>query len=179
MQIEPRIALLEDILAPYRAQLGADFEGYHNHVCRVVHFCLALRDCTPAERERVVIAGCFHDIGIWTEGTLDYLPPSHAEAVAWLRTEGREQEAEEVTLMIDLHHRLRAVKDARYPLVEVFRRADLVDVSLGLVTFGLPRAYVRAVQAQFPDAGFHRRLAQLGGQWFRAHPFRVPPFMKW
>ena len=81
--------------------------------------------------------------------------------------------------MVDMHHKLRSVRGSRYPLVEVFRQGDLVDFSLGLVRFGLPRATVRSVKAQFPNAGFHKGLLQLAGGWFAKHPISPPPFMKW
>ena len=81
--------------------------------------------------------------------------------------------------MIDMHHKLRKYQDDRYPLVEVFRRGDLVDFSLGVVKWGLPKSYIQSVKDQFPNAGFHKRLAQLAGGWFVRHPLSPPPFMKW
>jgi hypothetical protein len=81
--------------------------------------------------------------------------------------------------MIDEHHKLRRFKDDRFPLVEVLRRADLVDVSLGLRRFGLARAYVRSVRRTFPNAGLHKRLVRLAGQGLRRRPLRPLPFYKW
>ncbi|MBL6749123.1 MAG: hypothetical protein ISP90_01310 [Nevskia sp.] len=179
MTIEPRIDLLEDILGRWKQALGDDFLAYRNHVYRMVHFCFALHGGDAQAREKIVIAGCFHDLGIWSDGTIDYLPPSAARARDYLLQHGREAWIEEVGLMIDLHHKLRGYHDMRYPLVEVFRRADLVDVSLGMVKFGLPRAYIHSVKRQFPNAGFHKRLVQLAGGWLRKHPLSPPPFLKW
>jgi hypothetical protein len=179
MAIEASIPLLEDILGKWKKELGDDYAAYRNHVYRMLHFCFALRECGEEERRKLVIAGCFHDLGIWSDGTVDYLPPSVLRAGEYLKANGLEAWSEEVGLMIDMHHKLRQYRDARYPLVEVFRKADLVDVSLGLVKFGVPAAYVKEVKAQFPNAGFHQRLKQLASQWFAKHPLSPPPFLKW
>ena len=64
--------------------------------------------------------------------------------------------------MIDEHHKLRRYADDRYPLVEVFRRGDLADFSLGLLKSGLPGGFVKDVKAAFPNAGLpqiHHRAA--------------------
>jgi len=179
MPIENPIPLLEDILAPWRERVGADFTGYKNHVCRVVNFCFALRDCSEEERRKLIIAGAFHDLGIWSAGTVDYLPPSIELAMVYLRENGLGAWSQEIALIIDLHHKLRAYRDANFPLVEVFRKADLADFSLGFVKGGVAAATVRDVKAAFPNAGFHKRLMQLAGGWFAKHPVSPPPFMKW
>jgi hypothetical protein len=179
MAIEASIPLLEEILGKWKKELGEDYTAYRNHVYRMLHFCFALRECGEEERRKLVIAGCFHDLGIWSDGTVDYLPPSVLRAGEYLKANGLEAWSKEVGLMIDMHHKLRQYRDARYPLVEVFRKADLVDVSLGLVKFGVPAAYVKEVKAQFPNAGFHQRLKQLASGWFAKHPLSPPPFLKW
>ncbi len=86
---------------------------------------------------------------------------------------------EEIALIIDQHHKVRPYRDARFPLIEVFRKADLADFSLGLVRGDVPGATVSAVKATFPNAGFHKRLTQLAGGWFAKHPISPPPFLKW
>ena len=179
MAIEASIPLVEDILGQWKQQLGDDYTAYKNHVYRMLHFCFALRECGEEERRKLVIAGCFQDLGIWSDGTVDYLPPSIVRAREYLKANGLEAWSEEIELMIDMHHKLRQFQDARFPLAEVFRKADLVDVSLGLVKFGLPASTVNSVKAQFPNAGFHKRLLQLAGGWFAKHPVSPPPFLKW
>ena len=80
MEMESHLPLLDEILATWQPVIGADYPGYSNHVYRMVLFCFALRDCTDDERRKVIIAGCFHDLGIWSDRTVDYLPPSVARA---------------------------------------------------------------------------------------------------
>ncbi|MCK9283157.1 MAG: hypothetical protein M0P39_02625 [Rhodocyclaceae bacterium] len=179
MAIEENIPLLEEILGGWKAALGEDYLGYRNHVYRMVHFCLALRVCGAEEKQKILVAAAFHDLGIWSDHTVDYLPPSIALAKAYLLEHDLASWSEEIALMIDEHHKLRPSRNPRYPLVEVFRRGDLVDFSLGTVKWGLPGAYVARVKATFPNAGFHKRLLQLAGSWFAEHPLSPPPFVKW
>lgn len=176
--IEPQIALVEEIFAPWQVTLGADYLGYKNHVYRVIHFCFALHPCDVTARQKIIIAACFHDIGIWTHHTVDYLPPSIESATKYLQQYQLDAWITEIILMIDMHHKLRRYSEQN-SLVEVFRKGDLVDFSLGWVTAGVSKAYIRQVKAQFPNAGFHRRLLQLAKQWFISHPLQLPPFMKW
>lgn len=180
MKILSRIPLLEEILAKYQQTIGDDFIPYRNHVCRVVNFCFQLKkDMDDEQKEKVIIAGVFHDLGIWTEDTLDYLPPSVSMANAYLQRRNLLNWTVEIELMINLHHKLSKYADDANPLVEVFRRADLVDLSLGMVKFGLSPDIIANIKAMFPNAGFHKRLTQLAAREFYRHPFRPLPFLKW
>lgn len=179
MIVEDRIELLEEILGQWKRTIGNDYPGYRNHVYRMIHFCFALRPCGDEDRRKIIIAACFHDMGIWANGTVDYLPPSIALAKEYLKDNDLEQWTEEIELMIDQHHKFRKVCDERFPLVEVFRQGDLVDFSLGVAKFGLGRLFVRNVKNRFPNAGFHKKLMRLAGGWFLKHPLTPPPFMKW
>jgi hypothetical protein len=177
--LEERLPLLDEILEAWSEPLGDDYEAYRNHVYRVVNFCFALHQPSSAERSKIVIAGCFHDLGIWTGGTFDYLPTSVALAKAYLGANGRDDWIPDVELMIGLHHKLRTFRDGRFPLVEPFRRADLADFSLGLLRNGVPKAFYRKATSVFPNAGFHKRLVQLELGWLARHPLRPLPVVKW
>ena len=182
LSVYPTLPLVEDILSPWRERIGVDYEGYKNHVYRMLHCCFALAPCSEQDRHKLMIAACHHDIGLWSDHTVDYLPPSIREAVQYLQAHHLGHWQEEVTLLIDLHHKLRGVKGAvaeKYPLVEVFRRADLADFSLGLVLGGVPREFMGRLKRQFPNAGFHKMLVKAAAGWFLKHPLSPPPFMKW
>lgn len=180
MKIDTHIALLEEILAEYKDVMGDDFLPYRNHVYRVIHFCFLLKkDLKGAQKEKVIIAACFHDLGIWTDDTLDYLPPSVLLAKSYLKQRNRTKWSAEISLMIDLHHKLRPVDGDKPSLVEVFRRADLIDVSFGKVKFGLPKEDIKNVRTAFPNSGFHKRLTQLAFRELFRHPLKPAPFLKW
>ena len=179
MIIEKELPLLDEILSEWKETIGADFLGYRNHVYRMVNFCLALKECSAVEREKIIIAGAFHDIGIWIEDTVDYIPPSIPPAVAYLKRRNLEEWSDEIQLMISEHHKLREYHHDAYPLVEVFRRGDLVDFSFGFYKFGLPKRYIKSVKEDFPNSGFHQSLGKRAGKWFLSNPLNPSPMMKW
>ncbi|ULA68269.1 MAG: hypothetical protein LZF62_340019 [Nitrospira sp.] len=177
--IETTHEQIETILAKWARVIGEDYLGYKGHVYRMFNFCLALHPCTEEEKTKLSIAACFHDIGLWSNHTLDYIPPSLSNAALYLSDSGRQEWSEEIALMIDMHHKVRAYTDRRYPLVEVFRKSDLIDVSLGLFSCGIARSYITGVKKHFPNHGFHRFLLETGGSWLLKHPFDPAPFMRW
>lgn len=177
--IVEHISLLEDILGEWKNRIGGDYAGYRNHVYRMVNFCFAQRDLTNEERDKIIIAGCFHDLGIWSADTFDYLPPSVLLAEEYLRKNHLEQWILEIGLMIEQHHKISKYEDERNQLVEVFRKGDLVDFSLGLVKCGLPRTVIKRVKKQFPNAGFHKCLARVSSRWIFKHPLNPVPVLKW
>lgn len=179
MELPANLGRIDTLLNPWRPAIGAAFEGYRNHVVRMACFCQLLEPCDAIEQQKIEIAACFHDIGIWTAGTMDYLPPSAALAREYLDANGLQGWSDEITRMILTHHRLRPAPEDASALVELFRRGDLVDFSLGLVKFGLPAAVVTSVKAGCPNAGFHRNLCRLEFGWLLRHPLDPVPMMKW
>jgi hypothetical protein len=175
--IMPELPGLEAMLPHWREALGADYTAYRNHLYRMLHFFRGFNGAGGEAEACAVVAACFHDLGIWTDHTFDYIEPSAALAQAWLTEHDHQDWARQVLPMVREHHKLSPYRqDAA---VEAFRRADLVDVSLGLVRFGLPAGYVDEVRRTFPNAGFHRRLLQLGGRRLLSHPWSPMPMMKW
>lgn len=179
MKINKTIPLLDSILLEWKPIIAHDYDGYRNHVYRMVHFCFYLKTCSQEEQEKIIIAAAFHDIGLWHAGTLDYIPPSITPAMQYLRKNDLEDWSVEVALMISEHHKLRPYQNTLYPLVEVFRKADLVDFSLGIIKCGVDKGVVLELQNAFPNCGFHRGLAEKAAKWFVAHPFNPVPMMKW
>ncbi|WP_256591068.1 MULTISPECIES: hypothetical protein [unclassified Pseudomonas] len=69
--------ITDEILTSFALAVGTDLQGYRNHIYRVLNFYCALSG-TEQPGEAVQIAAAFHDLGIWTDNTLDYLPPRFA-----------------------------------------------------------------------------------------------------
>ena len=178
MQIEMKFPLVDEILAPWRWRLGKDYDGYRNHVIRMLNFCISLHPLSDEARQKLLIAGAFHDLGIWSDDTVDYLGPSVALAQKYLREQGLEAWSDEIGDIINFHHKLTAY-DGAFELAEVFRQGDLVDFSKGMVKFGLTREYIGRVKSIIPNAGFHKRLLQLSLRQLSRHPLNPLPMMKW
>jgi hypothetical protein len=157
--------MAEDILESHRQRAHGDdagFDAYKAHVYRVVNFARALTPHEPDRDDKLAIAAAFHDVAAFD--TLDYLVPSIEAQDAWLQRTGRAAWSDELALVVAQHHRLSGygATRAHAPLVEGFRRADLVDVSQGLIRFGLPSSYVREVRAAFDANVFFRRVIPAG-----------------
>jgi hypothetical protein len=179
MKIEENIPLLESILGDRKEVIGGDFDPYKNHVYRVLNFCFAFHECASHDKEKLIIAGCFHDLGMWPGGVVDYLAPSVELVKSYLKETGREEWSPEIESMIDLHHKITTVKDCAYPLVEVFRKGDWVDASMGMRRFGLPKDAVLKVQDAFPNLGFHKNLLRLAAKELFTYRRNPLPMMKW
>jgi hypothetical protein len=179
MKVETQINLLEEIFSEWKGVIGSEYEGYKNHVYRMINFCFMLRLCSDEEKKKIIIAGAFHDIGIWINDTVDYIPPSIPPMISYLKENDLVSWTDEIKLMITEHHKITEYKNEQYYLVELFRKADLVDFSFGLVKFGLSKAVIENVRSQIPNAGFHKNLGKRAWFWFLKHPFNSVPMMKW
>ncbi len=178
------IAALDGVLRAHAAELGGDFTAYRNHTYRVVNLCAALSSessessADSGRIEKMAVAAAFHDLGIWTDGTFDYLRPSIRLASAHLAQSGRTEWEPEITAMILEHHKISAWRGNPDWLVEPFRRADWVDVTRGLRRFGLPRRLLGEIFSTWPSAGFHKRLVQLELKRLRTHPWNPLPMVR-
>src|SRR4249919_3549089 len=154
-----RIPTIDEVLNEHASALGNDFVGYRNHVYRIVNLCVAF--VGRSELEKIAVAAVFHDLGIWTNSTFDYIAPSIALAHDYLIARARENWIPEIEGMIADHHKITRSTAARDSLVGAFRPADWIDVTRGLRRFGIPRPFVAYLFATWPDAGFHWRLLTL------------------
>jgi hypothetical protein len=169
---------IESLLKPYASKLGKDFDGYRNHLYRVINFCHLFKEFTQTEKEQLEIAAVFHDLAIWTDKTANYVEASEELAHNYLNAIDFSEWSESVCRIIRNHQKLTRC-DKELTLAEVFRRADWVDVTLGVRNFGLTRHQIKEIQQQFPDQGFHPLLAKVIRQHAIQHPFNPLPMFKW
>ena len=172
------IRTLDQVLATYTRQLGSDFVGYRNHTYRVVNLCVVLAPTARDQTEKIAIAAAFHDLGIWTEGTFDYLEPSVRLARDYLDCTDQRAWIPEVERMIREHHKVTASRADHAWLVEPFRKADWIDLSRGMLTFGMSPQHLGPILSAWPSAGFHRRLVQLSLKRLRTNPLAPLPMMR-
>ena len=168
---------VDEIIDAQEAFLDVSLAGYRNHVHRMINFCLAFGDLSADEEEKIVLAGCFHDIGIWSAKTFDYLPPSIDAAVDHMKKTARSEWCGHISQMIGEHHKLRRFRAD--PLTETFRKGDLVDFSLGIIKFGLDASFVKDIRSAFPNLGFHSGLVRLAARWICRHPLDPIPVLRW
>lgn len=171
-------ARLDALFEHWGEALGADYEAYHGHVYRVFNLAFSMLGNETDGEDKLAIACVFHDLGIWTHKTFDYLGPSEAMAADYLNQQGLKDWTQPVTLAIDHHHKLRPYEGPHATLVEALRRADLADLSFGLIRGGIDEGLAQKTREAFPNAGFHKRLLQLGFSWMLRHPLNPLPMMK-
>ena len=179
MQVTREFPLVDEILGGYRDVIKDDYAGYRNHVTRMLNFCHALNpNLTEQESKKLQIAAAFHDIALWTHNRVDYLVPSYQECQQWLEDNDLGDWQYELQIIIDMHHLVTRYKGPHAELAELFRKADLVDFSMGLVRHGISGDVIKAVKHALPNAGFHRTLMRFTWQQLKRKPFKPMPMMR-
>ena len=173
--------LVEEILDAHANRAGDDdagWAGYRGHVYRVLNFARSLVPDPGGDRDdKLAIAAAFHDLEAFD--SLDYLAPSIRAQDAWLAQTGREAWSDELAVIVAEHHRMTPYKGTHARLADAFRKADLADVSQGLIHPGIPRAYVREVRRAFDVGPFFTRLVPMAvARRLRSHPLDPMPHMR-
>jgi hypothetical protein len=172
--------LVEEILDSHREHAAGDERGwasYRGHVYRVFNLARAVVPDSDDRDDKLAIAAAFHDIDVFS--SLNYLGPSIHTMDAWLRRTGRDAWAEELAVIVAKHHHLTPYKGRHATLAEAFRRADLNDLSQGLIRSRLPRQQVRAVR-QSIDVGvfFTRTVPHAIVRHLIRHPLDPLPIVR-
>jgi len=178
MRIRDRHPTIDGVLEAWHERLESAALPYRNHVYRVFNLTIAFIPENEEREDLIAVASVFHDLGIWTHGTLDYLPPSARLAADHLAEDERRSWVRPVQLMIMNHHKLLPYRGEAEPLVESFRKADLCDLTKGLFGFGLDARFVSALNEQFPDEGFRVQVTRMVLGWAGRHPTRPFPMMR-
>lgn len=167
----------DQLFERYAAVFGDELPTYRGHVHRVIGLVGLQHDVPEAVANALGLAAFFHDAAIWFDGTWDYLPPSVIRASAELDVADK-QHAPLVEALISEHHRIRRARSDD-PLVEAFRRADLTDVSGGLIAAPrVARRQYRALVDEFPSRGFRPMLLKAFGRGLREAPLHPAPMMR-
>ena len=171
------VALIHSILSVYKNELGDSYASYGNHASRVYNYAVLLCYANEQEQKQLAIATAFHDLGIWTANTFDYLEPSVVLAKEYLLQNGLVEWNHCVEEIITQHHKLNTYK--HNVLAECFRQADLIDLSFGLFKFGISNKQLTEIQKQFPSLEFHRFILKEMVKNMIKHPFNPLPIVKW
>lgn len=123
------------------------------------------------DAEILTIASILHDIGLYPSVSQGGV---YTEDGAMLARHGWDApRIERCADAIDRHHDLRR-QLSRGPEVEALRLADLADVSGGLLSFGLGRAWFKELSRSVPRHGFAGELAREVGRALRERPLTLP-----
>lgn len=173
-----RHRVIEDVLDEWAPALGAARIAYGGHAYRVYNIARQLLGSTRQDDE-LAVTSAFHDLGIWSDRTFDYLAPSVERAHAYVRARMPAVSEALVETSIMNHHALRRVRsEGSGEVVEAFRQADLVDVTRGWFRAGLDRGFLAELVAEFPYAGFHGVLVRTALSWWARHPLRPLPVLR-
>src|SRR5262245_41680057 len=168
---------IDVVLGDHASDLGHDFTASRDHVYRVLNLCTAIVG-SRGNLEQVAVAAAFDVPWIWKNKTFNYISPSLAPAREYRATRGHEDWIAEIERMIADPHMITPSSASPDSLVEPFRRADWIDVTCGLRTFGVPRPFIHSVIARWPSTGFHWRLVTLTLDRLRTHPLSPLPMVK-
>ena len=124
------------------------------------------------DRELLLCAALLHDTGLYAGVKTDdvYVSDSRRLAERTLAPFGWPHARLARCLdAVEEHHALGSRWDWGVE-VELTRRSDLVDVTRGLVAFGLPRSWLRELFQSVPRSGFYRMLGGAVGRMARERP---------
>ncbi len=167
---------VDKLLETYKDVLKTDYNVYRNHIYRIYNYAVLLDD-DANNYEKYAIAAVFHDLGIWTH-SFDYLKPSIQLASEYLTKVDKQDWIEEIALMIDNHHKMSRYEGKFNKTVEIFRKADWIDVIMGMKLFELDRSKYESIQSKISNKGFHWFLIKQSSAYFVKHPLNPLPMFK-
>jgi hypothetical protein len=167
-----------EALERLRAATGGADGPMERHCLRTRHIAdrIAGQRGWAIDSEVLTVAAILHDIGLYPAASRGgvYTADGAALAREMLTEHGWDADRiERCAAAIDRHHELRSQLAAGGE-VEAMRRADLVDVSSGLIRFGVGRQWLRSLNASVPRAGLAGELAREVGRALRERPLTMP-----
>jgi len=176
MEIILQNEIIDTILNSYKDELGKNFGQYKNHVYRVYNFVILL-NVTENDLETLSVAAAFHDLGIWTNKTFDYIKPSVELATKYCLSKNfSNNKISEIATTISEHHKFSAIRTSK--LAEIFRLADMTDLTLGFIRNGIERKKIKQIQKTFPNKRFHINLTKLFFNNLFINPLKPLPMYK-
>lgn len=173
--------VIDPILDSFADAIGGHGRIYRHHCLYVAHAVRALVPEPAARHDRALgIAAAFHDLGLFTEGTIDYLEPSVILAAAYCESEGAADLVPLVTRLIENHHKITPVRDGpEVDLVDAFRRADWQFVMMGAYPGALGWRAHRELKRALPTPGFHRFIVGHSVRHVRSGARNPLPVLRW
>lgn len=191
-RLDAELAYVEPFIQP-----EADFTAYRNHCLRVLTFANFLlkdevKEKLPQAFNLMATALAYHDVGLWTNHSLNYLDPSIERMIHYVSGSGiwkdSPTDVEIMKIIIAQHHKFTPYFNASLSpeandVINAVRKADWADATFGIIRFDLPASLLEAAYAKLPDAGFHSMLAGMAqrlspNNWLYGH-WQVLQIFKW
>jgi hypothetical protein len=148
----------------------------HGMRCFLISERLAAEEHREVDREALLIASLLHDIGLY-DGAAEggaYVTDGRHYAERMLVERGwRGGRLRRCLDAIELHHEVRPQWDAGTE-AEVLRRADLVELSAGTISFGVSRGWLRGLARAVPRQGIYREVGRMVAKAGRERPLTLP-----
>lgn len=173
-QVKTPEKTITHILKEFKQELGDDFDAYHNHAQRVYYYSKTL--LLMKENRKLGIAAAFHDLDIWESQSMDYLSGSADLANAYMSKNDLRYLPDEMTYIISNHHKLNRISGNIE--AEAFRKADIIDLSGGLIHFNIPKSLVMEAESKYPRLGFSKTIFLKTIKYALAHIFNPFPMIK-
>jgi HD domain len=167
-----------DALQRLRTATGAVDGPMERHCLRARYIAaeLAGRRGWEIDGELLTVAAILHDIGLYPSASRGGVYTADGAELAREILPGHGWSAERVERCaeaIDRHHELRSQLGFGGE-VEALRLADLVELSGGLIAFGLDRGWLRELGRTVPRRGLAGELVREVGRALRERPLTVP-----
>lgn len=171
--------VLDTELAKFSVAIGDEMDAYRNHCLRVLSFAVAhlggVKLVSSKSVDVMALALAYHDLGLWSDGALDYLEPSARQLEASTREKIEDEDVfndsdiATARAIITEHHKLsdyhsHGDESINANLVNAIRKGDWADFTIGIVRFGLPASFVESAYTKIPEANFHMILTTMGGR---------------
>lgn len=156
-------------LRTLRALAGTD-SAMERHCHRQFLIAERLAGGRRYDRELVLCACWLHDAGVYVDSSAPYVTEGGLLAARVVEPFGWEPERRQrLHDACEQHHAPRS--RIKFGLeVELLRQSDLVDVSGGLVNFGIDRGWLKALFREVPRSGFVPVLARIAAHELRSRP---------
>jgi predicted hydrolase (HD superfamily) len=168
-----------DKLREVTGESGGPMERHGLRVFLIADRLATARE-TKVDREVLLIAGLLHDVGLYDAASHGgvYVREGAEFTAELLREQGWDEDRISLCFdAIERHHELRTQWE-RGAEVELIRRADLVDVSSGLVRFGLSREWIRDLFKSISRDGTYRTIGHEVVRVLRHRPLTLPQIFR-
>ena len=167
-----------DALDRLRTATAENDGPMERHCLRARHIAaeIARRRGWQIDGEVLTVAAILHDIGLYPAVSRGGVYTADGAALAREMLPGynwNPERIERCAVAIDHHHELRNQLTLG-PEVEALRLADLVELSGGLLTFGLDRRWLSGLNRAVPRDGLLGELVREVGRALRERPLTMP-----